>query len=159
MNKEYYEKNKAKWREYYATRRRKAPLYAAWRSMLVRTGKIKGAKPHEVKDYINRGIGICDEWMVYERFEKWAFDNGWRRGLVIDRINNDDGYHPSNCRIVTPSENQRNRRNTWMCVYNGRVMTLIAAWEMSGSKVCYKNVLNRIKRGWKLERAFGTEGE
>lgn len=49
MKKTYYERNKAKWRGYYQTRRHKAPLYAAWRSMMIRCGLIEGGKERDLR--------------------------------------------------------------------------------------------------------------
>lgn len=65
------------------------------------------------KDYGGRGITICDEWNNdASAFVSWLHANGWRHGLQIDRKNNDLGYSPDNCRIVTPRENTNNRRTT-----------------------------------------------
>ncbi len=54
---------------------------------------------------------MCPEWIHSpEVFINWALINGWIKGLTIDRINNDKNYCPENCRFVTQSENNKNRR-------------------------------------------------
>ena len=40
-------------------------------------------------------------------FKKWALENGYQKGLAIDRINPNDDYKPSNCRFITVSENSK----------------------------------------------------
>ena len=61
--------------------------------------------------YGGRGIRICDEWRTdFEAFFQWAISNGYEPGLQIDRIDNDVGYFPYNCRFVTPAENAQNKR-------------------------------------------------
>lgn len=91
---------------------RRTRLYRVWANMLTRAGVHKGA-PEEVKRaYQDRGITICDEWLVFENFRDWAPSHGYKEGLQIDRIDNDKGYCPENCRWVTPKENANNRRNT-----------------------------------------------
>lgn len=154
MKKSYYERNKAKWRKYYATRRTIAPVYAAWRSMMTRCGYLKGAKPHEVKRYIGRGITICEEWRDYPAFEKWALTHGWERGLQIDRIDNDGNYEPSNCRFVTAERNSNNRSSCLMVKYHGKTMTLKDAYIASGSTINYKTVNSRVRIGWEVTRAL-----
>ena len=66
------------------------------------------------KDYRNygqRGITVCEEWRESkQRFMRWCVDNGFESGLEIDRIDNDKGYGPTNCRFVTRKENINNRR-------------------------------------------------
>lgn len=79
------------------------------------------------KNYGGRGIKICDEWLGENgliNFYNWALSNGYNDSLTIDRINNDGNYEPSNCRWVTPLEQQNNTRiNRWF-EYNGEKLTL-----------------------------------
>lgn len=76
-------------------------------------------------DYKGRGIGICDEWLTFEGFMLWEKFNEWKPGLQIDRINNDLGYSPENCRWVTCSENARNRRTTKLTDDNVRAVRML----------------------------------
>lgn len=87
-------------------------LYYVWASMLQRAGVRKGASEDTKRLYQDRGITVCDEWLVFENFRDWALSHGYKDGLQIDRVNNDAGYCPENCRWVTPKENVNNRRNT-----------------------------------------------
>ena len=90
----------------------KTRIYSVWESMLQRAGAIKGASERDKRAYQDRGITVCDEWLVFENFRDWALSHGYKEGLQIDRVNNDAGYCPENCRWVTPKENTNNRRNT-----------------------------------------------
>lgn len=63
------------------------------------------------KDYYERGIFICDEWQnSFENFYDWAITHGYNDNLQIDRIDNDKGYSPNNCRWVNGAINSQNRR-------------------------------------------------
>ena len=90
----------------------KTRLYSIWRDMLQRAGVYKGASEEAKRLYQDRGITVCDEWLVLENFRDWALSHGYKEGLQIDRVNNDAGYCPENCRWATPKENVNNRRNT-----------------------------------------------
>ena len=90
----------------------KTRLYRIWASMLRRAGVIKGASEEVRRLYQDRGITVCDEWLVFENFRDWALSHGYKEDLQIDRIDNDKGYCPENCRWATPKENTNNRRNT-----------------------------------------------
>ena len=90
----------------------KTRIYSVWESMLQRAGVRKGASEMDKHNYQDRGITVCDEWLVLENFKDWALSHGYKEGLQIDRVNNDAGYCPENCRWVTPKENTNNRRNT-----------------------------------------------
>ena len=54
---------------------------------------------------------MCNQWHEnYWAFKTWAQQNGYSKGLQIDRVDNDKGYSPENCRFVTPKQNAANRR-------------------------------------------------
>ena len=90
----------------------KTRLYSVWANMLKRGGATKGVDEETKRNYQDRGITVCDEWLVFENFRDWALSHGYSDDLEIDRIDNDKGYCPENCRWVTPKENVNNRRNT-----------------------------------------------
>jgi hypothetical protein len=89
------------------------PLHNIWCGMRQRCGHKKGAHAHDAKHYAERGIQVCSEWRYeFVPFKEWALANGYEDGLVIDRKENDEGYTPSNCRWVTITESNRNKRST-----------------------------------------------
>ncbi len=70
-------------------------------------------KKYAYKNYGARGITICKEWLNdKENFVKWCDQSGYKNDLTLDRIDNDQGYSPENCRWITKSEQSRNKRNT-----------------------------------------------
>lgn len=71
-------------------------------------------------NYGGRDISICQEWLDnFLIFEEWALANGYQEGLQIDRINNDLGYSPENCRWVTHAQNQYNKKSYKKDKYKG----------------------------------------
>lgn len=86
----------------------KSRLHGVWNGMKTRC---LNPRMHSYKEYGGRGISVCSEWMDYIPFRDWAKANGYNPGLQIDRIDVNGNYEPSNCRFITPLENQQNRRN------------------------------------------------
>lgn len=81
------------------------PLYVVWTNMKERC---YNANYRSYYLYGARGIKICDDWKNnFINFRNWAIKNNWAKDLTIDRINNDKGYCPENCRFITQSENSK----------------------------------------------------
>ncbi len=79
-------------------------------------------------DYGGRGIRVCKQWKDYfKSFYDWCIENGWRKGLDVDRKNNNGNYTPSNCRFVTRKINTRNTRRTLFIEHNG-IKKPLADW-------------------------------
>lgn len=76
--------------------------------------------------YGGRGIKVCDEWKNSKKaFKLWAINNGYRDDLTIDRINNDNGYYPQNCRWVTCRTNCNNRSSCHFVTAFGETHSLL----------------------------------
>ena len=75
--------------------------------------------------YGGRGITICDEWLENpESFYDWAYENGYKKGLSIERIDVNKGYSPDNCTFITKAEQSINRRNVHLITYDGETKCL-----------------------------------
>lgn len=80
-------------------------------------------------DYANyggRGISVCDRWK--ESFWNFSADMGKRPdGHLIERINNDKGYSPDNCRWSSRTEQNNNKRTNRLVTHDGETLT-VAQW-------------------------------
>lgn len=88
-------------------------LYNVW---LLMKNRCYNQKSLSFPDYGGRGITVCDEWIHdFQAFHDWAFSHGYNENApkgqcTIDRINNDEGYKPDNCRWVDRKVQNNNRR-------------------------------------------------
>lgn len=82
-------------------------------------------KNKDYKYYGARGISIYPEWLQNSGlFCIWAIKNGYKKGLQIERKNNNDNYTPENCAFVTPIVQQNNSRNNRIIEYNEERLTM-----------------------------------
>ena len=102
--------------------------------------------------YGGRGITICDEWLDFNAFYAWAIANGYKEGLTIDRIDNNGGYEPNNCRWVDMKVQGRNRRNNHLLTFNGETHCVTEWAELMGIKA--STICTRLRRGWSVEDAL-----
>lgn len=75
------------------------------------------------ENYGGRGIVVCEEWGDFQKFKKWAHENGYSDKLQIDRIDNNGNYEPTNCQWITGAENngvgKKRMMSTNKSGYNG----------------------------------------
>jgi hypothetical protein len=87
-------------------------LYGTWRQMVQRC---TNSKHKNYKNYGGRGIIVCEEWLDIKKFIAWAESTHPNiEGYTLDRIDNDKGYNPDNCRWTdktTQAINQRIQKN------------------------------------------------
>lgn len=133
-------------------RRGKHPLYGVWTAMLSRCSNPNN---RAFKDYGGRGISVCDEWSQdFAAFREWSESHGYARGLQIDRIDNELGYSPDNCRFVPCQTNQRNRRSNKKVTAFGETKC-IAEWADDSRCVVARSALAyRLASGWNPETAL-----
>jgi len=82
-------------------------LHKIWRDMICRC---YSKNNYHGEWYRERGITICDEWKNdFIKFYNWAVENGYNDNLTIERINNNKGYSPDNCKWETMLEQCHNK--------------------------------------------------
>lgn len=124
--------------------------HRAWGLMKNRCSNVRD---RYYSDYGGRGIKVCERWL---KFENFLADMGLSpAGTSIDRIDNNRGYEPGNCRWATAVEQARNKRTTRFATLDGQTLPITEWCERIGIK--YWTVMCRINmRGWSVEEALTT---
>ena len=132
-------------------KQRPTPEYGAWRGMIFRCVH---PSAECYADYGGRGISVCQRWL--DSFDAFVDDMGPRPSSKhsLDRIDNESGYSPENCRWATMRVQTRNRRsNHWITIEG--VTRVITDWAEAVG-INRETVYTRIRRGWPPEAAILT---
>lgn len=98
-----------------------AKLHRAWYT-INRNCTDKTAQDYKI--YGGKGIKVCKQWKDYSRFSKWAIENGFELGKVLQRKDKSGNFTPENCYYVDKSERNTDvRSNSFTVEYNGKVYT------------------------------------
>lgn len=124
------------------------PTYKSWDCMWQRC---ENPKDLSYPRYGARGIRVCERWALFANF---VADMGVRpAGMTLDRIDNEKGYEPGNCRWATDSDQSRNRSSTRHVDAFGETKPVVA-WAQDERCVVSVYVLTwRLNKGWSVERA------
>jgi hypothetical protein len=125
------------------------PLYKIWAGILRRCNN---PNENNYERYGGRGIKVCERWENYINFREDMRDS-WQPGLSIERIDNNAGYQPDNCRWATRKEQCRNRRSNFIIEYKGERKSAAEWADVLG--IPWFRFYQRItKLGWTIERAM-----
>lgn len=127
----------------------KTSEYHVWRGIIERCCNVSS---RDFPTWGGRGITVCSRWR--DSFQSFIDDMGPRpnQTYTIDRIDNNEGYNPGNCRWATKTEQGRNRRTNFVIEFGGVSKTLIEWSESTGfSRVV---IADRLHRGWDVESAM-----
>ena len=126
----------------------KSGTYTSWRAML---GRCVNKNNASFSNYGALGIAVCERWKSFENF---LSDMGERPlGKSVERLNNNIGYEPANCRWATTKEQNRNRTDSRIVSYLGITACLSEIVERF-SLIPYPTVRKRLQIGWSLDRAL-----
>lgn len=132
-------------------------LYHIWCGMRRRCENNSDPEYHI---YGGRGITVCEEWdKDYMAFKEWAYSNGYdptkiRGECTIDRIDNNKGYSPNNCRIANMKEQANNTSTVKYYDWNGDKYTLTEIMNISGTSYTRICLYKRLKRGMSVDDAL-----
>lgn len=127
-------------------------LYGVWRGMVARCH----APSHRAyKNYGARGITVCDAWRTFTNFWEDRAPS-WKKGLTLERLDNNGPYCKANCAWETYTHQARNtRQNREIDTPMGRLLVCEAS-ELSG--IGETTLLYRVSAGWPVQHLFDPPG-
>lgn len=130
-------------------RSQKIAEYDTWQSMIQRCTNPTCSSYYK---YGKRGITVCERWRT--SYQSFLEDMGRRPSAShsLERIDNDKGYGPDNCRWATLSEQANNKRSCRFITCLGRTAT-VAQWARENG-LTKSTLLARLNMGWPVEEAI-----
>lgn len=127
----------------------KTPTYKVWDAIIQRC---LNENSQAYANYGGRGITVCEHWKTFQNF--YADMGEKPDGLSIDRIDNNKGYSPDNCRWADTKTQSTNKRTNNKYTYDHKTLCISEWAELYGmSHACLSM---RLIRGWSIERALTT---
>lgn len=122
-------------------------FWFVWRSMV---NRCKEGNELKYPRYAGRGIRVCERWKTFENFHEDMYPT-YQEGLTIERINNNDGYSPKNCKWATRAEQDLNRRGVHVVEINGEKFSVFGLSKRFGlTPSCVSHRYKKGLRGYDL---------
>lgn len=132
----------------------KHPLYKVWKDMKARCYNKNNANYNR---YGGRGITIYTSWKTdFLTFYTWAILHEWKKGLTIDRIDNNGNYGPKNCRWATRKEQVNNTSANLKIIAFGETKNLLQWAKDPRCKISRQGLKHRLDAGIQPEAAITT---
>src|SRR3990167_2490654 len=138
----HYQQKWSKEKEWY-------PVYHIWTHI---RGRCYNPKDFSYAGYGGRGIKLCDRWLDSKNFLGDMYPS-YKKGLSIERINNNGPYSPENCVWADRFVQANNRRNNTKITYQGLTQG-ISQWSRQ-LDIKVTTIIERLRRGWSIEECFG----
>lgn len=123
------------------------PEYQVWEAMWAR------CRSTSQPNYGGRGIYVDAPWSDFGAFIR---DMGRRpRGGTLERVNNSQGYSPSNCVWATREAQNNNKRTNVLLTFRGETKT-VAVWSKE-LNLRPTTVYSRVLRGLPAELCLSEE--
>lgn len=146
-------------------RRQHQTEYGSWNAMKHRCTNPKMTRYY---DYGGRGITVHEKWLEENYgFSNFLLDMGCKPEphYTLDRIDNNKGYSPENCRWATPGVQAKNRRSITKCkkisseqhTYNGVTKTW-KEWSNEFQVYSWRTTMAKKNLGLPFEEAMGLKG-
>lgn len=121
--------------------------YRTW--CQIRT-RCRSDEPRYYSHYKGKGIRVCERW---DDFSKFLEDMGERpMEKTLDRIDNNLGYSPENCRWATVYEQANNKSNNTILEFNGERLN-VSQWAKKIG-IPRHTLFLRIRAGWPVARVL-----
>ena len=128
-----------------------SPIFHTYRGMISRC---YNPEDKRFNCYGGRGLTVCERWQNILHFIN-DMQPTYKKGLTLERIDNNKGYSPKNCRWATHKEQNRNYRRNIKYTHNGKTLCLIEWSELLS--IPYNLLWDRLKaQKWSFEKAINT---
>ncbi len=125
-------------------------IYGSWYAMKQRCNNPNN-DAH--KNYGGRGITYCQKWEIFNGFKE-DMGGTYKKGLFIERIDNNKSYFKENCKWTTRKENNNNKRSNIVIEYQGQKMTLSQWCDLTG--MYFETIRSRYYRGMNWNEILKT---
>lgn len=123
-------------------------LYKIWNNMIQRCAS-------DIK-YTSKNLKVSDDWRIIDNFIR-DMEPSYKKGLTIDRIDNNKGYSKENCRWTSAIQQNNNKCNITKISFAGLCLSNMEWARLLMIAPKYKQIFsNRLLRGWSLWRAAST---
>lgn len=125
-------------------------IYSVWQGMKTRCTNQNAIN---YKDYGGRGIFYDPAWEIFVNFHN-DMGNAYKKGLTLERKNNNLGYSKDNCIWITPKQQNKNMRTNVRIQYKGKYLMPEELSKLIN--LLPTTIYNRKRKGWSDERIIST---